>query len=66
MKTVPPLDRIAIRPLADDAEAEFCARMMELSDPWLSLGTGYRALFDLMRKTRGPIRGYPAGSRDSG
>ena len=49
MKTLPPLDRLVIRPLADDAEAEFCARMMGLSEPWLSLGTGYRALFDLMR-----------------
>jgi ribosomal protein S18 acetylase RimI-like enzyme len=49
MKTVPPLDQIAIRPLADDTEAEFCARMMKLSEPWLSLGTGFRALFDLMR-----------------
>jgi len=49
MKTLPLLDQIAIRPLADDAEAELCARMMDLSEPWLSLGTGYRALFDLMR-----------------
>jgi ribosomal protein S18 acetylase RimI-like enzyme len=49
MKTLPPLDQIAIRPLADDVEAELCARMMELSEPWLSLGTGYRALFDLMQ-----------------
>jgi ribosomal protein S18 acetylase RimI-like enzyme len=48
-KALPQLDQIAIRPLADDAEAEFCARMMEHSEPWLSLGTGYRALFDLMR-----------------
>ena len=49
MKTLPLLEQIAVRPLADDAEAELCARMMELSEPWLSLGTGYRALFDLMR-----------------
>jgi len=49
MKTLPPLDRIAIRPLAHDAEAEFCARMMEQSEPWQSLGTAYDALFDLMR-----------------
>src|SRR5882724_11795047 len=49
MKTLPLLDQIAIRPLADHAEAELCARMMDLSEPWLSLGTGYRALFDLMR-----------------
>ena len=53
MKTVPPLDQIAIRPLADDAEAECCARMMELSEPWLSLGTSHGALFDLMRN---PVR----------
>jgi ribosomal protein S18 acetylase RimI-like enzyme len=46
MKTLPP---IAIRPLADDAEAEICARMMERSEPWRSLGTTYGALFDLMR-----------------
>ena len=49
MKTLPPLGRVAIRPLADDAEAELCARMMEFSEPWMSLGTGYRTLFDLMR-----------------
>ncbi len=51
MKTrvLPQLDQIAIRPLAGDAEAEFCARVMEQSEPWISLGTGYRALFDLMR-----------------
>jgi len=46
---MPPLDQVAIRPLADDMEAELCARMMGLSEPWLSLGTGYRALLDLMR-----------------
>jgi len=49
MKIRHPPDRITIRPLTDDAEAEFCAALMEHSEPWLSLGTGHRALLDLMR-----------------
>ena len=56
MKALAPLDRITIRPLADDAEAEVCARMMGHSGPRQSLGTGYSALFDLMRN--------PARERD--
>lgn len=49
MNTLPPRDRIAIRPLANEAEAELCARMMEQSEPWQSLGIAYGTLLDLMR-----------------
>lgn len=32
----------------EDADTEPCAKMMQASEPWVTLGTGYQALLDLM------------------
>lgn len=35
----------------EDADAETCAKMMQASEPWITLGTGFQALLDVMRNT---------------
>ena len=35
--------QLTIRPLATEAEAEACARLMASSDPWITLGRDYEA-----------------------
>lgn len=32
-----------------DADAEPCAKMMQSSEPWVTLGTGYQTLLEVMR-----------------
>jgi [ribosomal protein S18]-alanine N-acetyltransferase len=42
-------DRIEIRELASDAEAQDCARMMAGSEPWITLGRDYEASLSVLR-----------------
>lgn len=39
-----------IRPLADDVEAEACARLMAASDPWITLKRGYEESLAIVRR----------------
>jgi ribosomal-protein-alanine N-acetyltransferase len=39
-----------IRPLASDAEAERCAAMMAVSDPWITYGRSYEACLGSIRQ----------------
>ncbi len=43
------LDSLAIRPLESEAEAQWCARLMSSSEPWLSLGRTYPESLERMR-----------------
>jgi [ribosomal protein S18]-alanine N-acetyltransferase len=38
-----------LRPLAGDAEASACARLMAGSEPWLTLGRSYERALDIVR-----------------
>jgi len=40
---------LSIRPLATQAEAEACARMLSGTDPWITLGLGYEACLRVVR-----------------
>jgi ribosomal protein S18 acetylase RimI-like enzyme len=40
-----------IRPLGGEDEIERCARMMQGSEPWLTLGRGYEAGLSMLRDT---------------
>ncbi len=35
----------------EEADAETCAKMMRVSEPWITLGTDYQTLLDVMRNT---------------
>lgn len=43
------LDSLAIAPLAADAEAQWCARLMSSSEPWITLGRSYGDSLERMR-----------------
>ncbi len=43
------LDSLAIAPLASDAEAQWCARLMSSSEPWITLGRSYADSLERMR-----------------
>lgn len=50
----------------EEADAEPCAKMMQASEPWVTLGTGYQALLDMMRNPARDrfiaiVSGKPAG-----
>lgn len=47
-----------IRPLASESEREQCARMMSVSDPWMTLGRNYEQCLESLRK--GPAELYVA------
>ncbi len=57
-----PPPAIAIAPLAGDAEARACARLMASSDPWLTLGRSEPAC---LRAIQDPTREVFVASRDS-
>jgi ribosomal protein S18 acetylase RimI-like enzyme len=40
---------ICVRAIADEAEREQCARMMQRSEPWITLGRGYEAGLSMLR-----------------
>jgi len=40
---------VTIRPLESEAEAQWCARLMSSSEPWLTLGRSYQESLDRMR-----------------
>jgi [ribosomal protein S18]-alanine N-acetyltransferase len=40
---------ISLRPIAGSGEIETCARMMESSEPWITLGRGYEAGLSMLR-----------------
>jgi ribosomal-protein-alanine N-acetyltransferase len=42
-------DRMEIRPLASDEDAQACARLMAGSEPWITLGRGYEASLAILR-----------------
>jgi ribosomal-protein-alanine N-acetyltransferase len=56
-----PPPAITIAPLAGDAEARACARLMASSDPWLTLG---RSEPTCLRAIRDPAREVFVASRD--
>jgi [ribosomal protein S18]-alanine N-acetyltransferase len=43
------LDTLAIRPLESEAEAQWCARLMSSSEPWLTLGRSYAESLERMK-----------------
>jgi len=43
-----PAQAVVIRPL-EDADAAQCARMMQASEPWVTLGTKYQTLLGVLR-----------------
>jgi ribosomal protein S18 acetylase RimI-like enzyme len=45
------LDSLAIAPLASDAEAQWCARLMSSSEPWITLGRSYADSLERMRNS---------------
>lgn len=45
------LDTLAIRPLESEAEAQWCARLMSSSEPWLTLGRSYAESLERMKDT---------------
>ncbi|HTO74560.1 MAG TPA: GNAT family N-acetyltransferase [Thermoanaerobaculia bacterium] len=47
------LDPLAIAPLASDAEAQWCARLMSSSEPWITLG---RSFADSLERMRDPAK----------
>ncbi len=40
---------LTIRPIESEAEAQWCARLMSASEPWVSLGRTYQESLDRMR-----------------
>jgi hypothetical protein len=52
---------LEIRPLQTDAEAEWCARTMAASEPWITLGRGYE---DFLRILRDATREVYVAHRD--
>ncbi len=49
------LESLSIRPLASDVEAQWCARLMSSSEPWVTLGRSYQESLERMRdETREP------------
>lgn len=42
-------DSLAIAPLSSEAEAQWCARLMSSSEPWLTLGRSYADSLERMR-----------------
>jgi [ribosomal protein S18]-alanine N-acetyltransferase len=42
-------DPLTIRPLESDVEAQWCARLMSSSEPWVSLGRGYPESLERLR-----------------
>jgi [ribosomal protein S18]-alanine N-acetyltransferase len=44
-----PLDALTVTPLASDAEAQWCARLMSSSEPWITLGRTYPEALERMR-----------------
>ena len=42
---------LEVRPLQDTADAEWCARTMTASEPWITLGRGYEESLRLLRDT---------------
>ena len=40
---------LTIRPLESEAEAQWCARLMSASEPWVTLGRTYQESLDRMR-----------------
>jgi len=52
----------AIEPLADEAEARQCSRMMSTSEPWITLGRGYDDSLHLLRDASREV--YVARSND--
>lgn len=49
MTASPSSDLVSIRPLGPDAEAQWCARAMASSEPWITLGRGYDQALERMR-----------------
>lgn len=49
MPTEASLDSLAVAPLASDAEAQWCARLMTSSEPWITLGRSYADALERMR-----------------
>jgi ribosomal protein S18 acetylase RimI-like enzyme len=45
----PPLESLAVTPLASEAEAQWCARLMSSSEPWITLGRTYNESLERMR-----------------
>ncbi|HEY7114548.1 MAG TPA: GNAT family N-acetyltransferase [Thermoanaerobaculia bacterium] len=43
------LESLAIAPLASDAEAQWCARLMSSSEPWITLGRSHADSLERMR-----------------
>jgi ribosomal protein S18 acetylase RimI-like enzyme len=43
------LDTLVIRPLDSEAEAQWCARLMSSSEPWLTLGRTYAESLERMK-----------------
>ncbi|HEY6929109.1 MAG TPA: N-acetyltransferase [Thermoanaerobaculia bacterium] len=40
---------LSIRPLGEDADARWCARVMSGSEPWITLGRGYEESLKILR-----------------
>lgn len=49
MESADSLETLSIRPLESDVEAQWCARLMSSSEPWLTLGRSYPESLERMR-----------------
>ena len=49
MTSVASLEELSIRPLESDVEAQWCARLMSSSEPWVTLGRSYQESLERMR-----------------
>jgi len=47
--SVASLEELSIRPLESDVEAQWCARLMSSSEPWVTLGRSYQESLERMR-----------------
>jgi ribosomal-protein-alanine N-acetyltransferase len=44
-----PLDALTVTPLSSEAEAQWCARLMSSSEPWITLGRSYPESLERLR-----------------
>jgi len=59
-------DAIALRPLANDADADRCARVMSTSEPWQTLGRGYDASLAVVRDPASEVHIAELGNKFAG
>lgn len=49
MSSAVSLEALSIRPVESDVEAQWCARLMSSSEPWVTLGRSYQESLERMR-----------------